>query len=208
MGEDAKSARTQVLIAIIGLMGVLGAALFTNWDKIFPSHQDNTSQKSSSSSQRTPSQTEKASGPAVKPPSKDDATEPKHPSPAYTVLNHGTVRIPLRAGVRLFSYDFERSQQLPECSGDADFFFKPDQPDNPDTKIGVVPCFKATYAPSFLNRRPWDVPANEFISGKGTSISQRALIPCRTGRGNYCQFGFTPGSNAYVVLTFTVFSGQ
>ena len=33
MGEDAKSAKTQVLIAVIGLVGVLGTAVITNWDK-------------------------------------------------------------------------------------------------------------------------------------------------------------------------------
>ncbi|MCP4681859.1 MAG: hypothetical protein GY864_05980 [Desulfobacterales bacterium] len=28
--------RTEIIIAIVGLIGVLGGALFTNWDKIFP----------------------------------------------------------------------------------------------------------------------------------------------------------------------------
>jgi len=38
MGEDSKSARTQVIVAIIGLVGVLGTALITQWKNIFPSH--------------------------------------------------------------------------------------------------------------------------------------------------------------------------
>jgi len=42
MGEDSKSARTQIIVAIIGLLGVLGTALITQWKNIFPSHsQDN-----------------------------------------------------------------------------------------------------------------------------------------------------------------------
>lgn len=36
MPESNGNGRTQVLIAIIGLAGVLGTAIVTNWDKIFP----------------------------------------------------------------------------------------------------------------------------------------------------------------------------
>src|SRR5215470_1166454 len=36
MGEDSKSARTQIIIAVIGLVGVLGTALITQWKDIFP----------------------------------------------------------------------------------------------------------------------------------------------------------------------------
>ena len=37
-GEKSMSSenRTKVLIAIIGLIGILGGALFANWDKVFP----------------------------------------------------------------------------------------------------------------------------------------------------------------------------
>jgi hypothetical protein len=37
---DEKSYRVQIIIALIGLAGVLGAALITNWDKIFPPGQE------------------------------------------------------------------------------------------------------------------------------------------------------------------------
>lgn len=33
--EGGKSHRTEIIVALIGLAGVLGGALFTNWDKIF-----------------------------------------------------------------------------------------------------------------------------------------------------------------------------
>lgn len=63
MGEDGKSARTQMLIAILGLVGVLGAPLITQRKNIFPSHsQDNTGivQKPASPPQQTtPSETKK-----------------------------------------------------------------------------------------------------------------------------------------------------
>ena len=36
MGEDTKSYKVQIAIAIISLVGVIGAAIFSNWDKIFP----------------------------------------------------------------------------------------------------------------------------------------------------------------------------
>ena len=36
------SSRTQILITIIGLVGTLGAALFANWEKVFPTNGDVT----------------------------------------------------------------------------------------------------------------------------------------------------------------------
>ncbi len=33
--KDGKSYRTEIIIALIGMIGVLGGALFANWDKIF-----------------------------------------------------------------------------------------------------------------------------------------------------------------------------
>jgi len=39
MAADKKTSRLQITIAIIGVVGVIGAALITNWDKIF-SQQD------------------------------------------------------------------------------------------------------------------------------------------------------------------------
>ncbi len=36
------SHRTQIVIAIIGMMGVLGGALFANWEKVFPSKPEAT----------------------------------------------------------------------------------------------------------------------------------------------------------------------
>jgi hypothetical protein len=37
--KGGRSHNTQIIIALISLMGVLGAALFANWDKIFPLQQ-------------------------------------------------------------------------------------------------------------------------------------------------------------------------
>lgn len=34
--KGRKSPRTEVIVALIGLVGVLGGALFANWDKLFP----------------------------------------------------------------------------------------------------------------------------------------------------------------------------
>ncbi len=56
MGEDSKSARTQIIIAIIGLVGVLGTALITQWKEIFPqTPKDNAgiAQKPSPPTQQT-----------------------------------------------------------------------------------------------------------------------------------------------------------
>ena len=36
MGEESGKSRTQVVLAVIGLVGTLGAAAFASWDKLFP----------------------------------------------------------------------------------------------------------------------------------------------------------------------------
>jgi hypothetical protein len=35
MAGDKQTSRTQIIVAIIGLLGVLGGAMIANWDKIF-----------------------------------------------------------------------------------------------------------------------------------------------------------------------------
>ncbi|MDM0078828.1 hypothetical protein QTH90_30785 [Variovorax sp. J2P1-59] len=37
MAEPTSNSRTAILVAIIGVLGVLGSALIANWEKIFPS---------------------------------------------------------------------------------------------------------------------------------------------------------------------------
>lgn len=44
MGEK-QSYRIQIIVAVLGLAGVLGAAIFQNWEKIFPATRDNSSDK-------------------------------------------------------------------------------------------------------------------------------------------------------------------
>jgi hypothetical protein len=35
-GQQRRGAKVEIVVAIIGVVGVLGGALFANWDKIFP----------------------------------------------------------------------------------------------------------------------------------------------------------------------------
>ena len=46
MGDDnggrGSSAKVQIVVALIGLVGVLGGAIFANWDKINPQRQSST----------------------------------------------------------------------------------------------------------------------------------------------------------------------
>lgn len=48
MKDDRTGANSQIIVAIIGVVGVLGAALFANWSSIFPPQQTSSvaSQKS------------------------------------------------------------------------------------------------------------------------------------------------------------------
>ena len=58
MNEDSKSAKTQVLIAVISVLGVLGAALIANWDRVFPS-RPRTPEDNRSASQQVPTTTQR-----------------------------------------------------------------------------------------------------------------------------------------------------
>ena len=42
MSNESNSHKTQIIVALIGLAGVLGAGLLTNWEKIFPSAKEPT----------------------------------------------------------------------------------------------------------------------------------------------------------------------
>ena len=44
MSNNTKSWRVQITVAVIGLIGILGAAIFTNWDKLFPPETPSQSQ--------------------------------------------------------------------------------------------------------------------------------------------------------------------
>lgn len=43
MSDNRQKPRAEIIIAIIGLVGVIGAALLTNWDKVFPPNNDSPS---------------------------------------------------------------------------------------------------------------------------------------------------------------------
>jgi hypothetical protein len=58
MNEDSKSAKTQVLIAVIGVLGVLGTALIANLDRVFPS-RPHTPEDNRSASQQVPTTTQR-----------------------------------------------------------------------------------------------------------------------------------------------------
>ena len=58
------SGRTQIIIAVIGLAGVLGGALFANWDKVFPSAPQTVAPPSTPPAASSPS---RPSGSATRP---------------------------------------------------------------------------------------------------------------------------------------------
>lgn len=55
MEKDRAAHKTQIIIAIIGVVGVLGGALFANWDKIFvPNPDQPVTQESETNSSTAP----------------------------------------------------------------------------------------------------------------------------------------------------------
>jgi len=43
MSESKQKFKTEIIVAIISLVGVIGAALLTSWDSIFPQNEDHSS---------------------------------------------------------------------------------------------------------------------------------------------------------------------
>ena len=39
MSSEMSESKIQIIVAVIALFGVIGGALITNWDKLFPRHQ-------------------------------------------------------------------------------------------------------------------------------------------------------------------------
>ncbi len=56
--QGSRSHRTEIIVALIALVGTLGSALFANWDKVFPPNKhDQPSISTPSSPLPTPSTT-------------------------------------------------------------------------------------------------------------------------------------------------------
>jgi hypothetical protein len=66
---DSNNTRVQIVVAIIGLIGVLGTALITNWDRVFPPKKQEavTAQPPTPSTGATPSKSQPPKKPAAKP---------------------------------------------------------------------------------------------------------------------------------------------
>jgi len=171
---------------------------------------------------------------AVKPAPKQEVTPPtssdsvaattREPAPGRaiparkrlpTISKRGSFHNPLRNGNKLYAYDFDLNQQLPNCmEGDADFFFRPDSIYKPDTRIAVYPCAPAQYAPQFAGHMPWEIRNDEYITrgqksaGPSNSVAQEELIPCRTSAGFYCQFSLKLDANGELTISYVVYNSR
>ena len=92
---------------------------------------------------------------------------------------------------RIKYWDFDR----PNCSPidnktiESDFWFKANDPRDPDTMFGVVPHNGAKIAPRHPDSFPWEIKAHDFTSAQGVySVPQHKRIPCITSNGLLCQF--------------------
>lgn len=114
---------------------------------------------------------------------------PPKPRVDYQVARRGAFRSPLRVGAKLHFYDIDSGVQLDAQSGQADFFFKPDDLQNPATRIGVDALNGAKYAPRFAGLFPWEVEPGGFVSSGGViSVDPGVDIPCFTSDNRPCTF--------------------
>jgi len=165
--------RIQILIAVIGLAGLLGAAVITNLDKIAVLFQHPVATlRPGSSSPEKPNTPKTTSNPVA--------------SPGHAMLNQGQFSFNLSSGP-LHYYDFDKSQEFPSEDNSADFFFKPNS--TPDGTISVRALGKAMMAQQFSGRQPWELDYPQSFESQATaSIPQNTSIPCITNYGSYCAF--------------------
>ena len=159
------ASRTQITIAVLGLVGVLGTAVISNWDKVFntdPSPPPTTSPRASPSA--------RPASPGL----------PDHP-----VIRRGAFRNP---GSRAHYYDLDDGMQGEEPTRTADFLFKLDDPRNPASKVGVAALNGARLAPGAVGVMPWEVASAEFTASRGISVAQGARVPCLTSERAYATF--------------------
>jgi hypothetical protein len=112
------------------------------------------------------------------------------PNPTERVLlRRSLFRGSIAPGAKRHFYDVDGPAQLDTRTGAVDFFFKPDNANDPHTRVGVDPLNGARYAPRSAGRLPWEVPPAEFTASGGVySIAQGEEIPCYTSDGRPCMF--------------------
>jgi len=89
----------------------------------------------------------------------------------------------------LHAYDLDAGAQLDAQSSQGDFFFKPDDSKNPNTRIGVAPRNGAKFAPRSAGMLPWEVNPQDFTSSVGIySVGQGEEVPCFTSQRRPCTF--------------------
>lgn len=161
--------RTQILIAVIGLVGVLGTALISNWGKIFGDKDQlpSTAKPTAPNNDRTAK------------------TQPYKPTKTPRMLGGRSV---FRSTL-VRPYDFDTGQELSGPDATADFSFKPSNPSDPNTEMVVVTFNGAKFVPRSPGKFPWEVPDSDFTKASGiNSVPQGTEIACITSKGTYCTF--------------------
>ena len=112
---------------------------------------------------------------------------------------------PPEAG-RLYYYDIDAATQVNGSDNEVDFWFKADNPQDPNSKIGVLPVNGAKYAPHSAGLFPWELDESSFTSSQGVyPVPQRQDIPCFTSKKQPCTFRLQSDPGGDLLVSFVLY---
>jgi len=112
---------------------------------------------------------------------------------------------PPEAG-RLYYYDIDAATQVRGSDNEVDFWFKADNPQDPNSMIGVLPVNGAKYAPHSAGLFPWELDESSFTSSQGVyPVPQRQDIPCFTSKKQPCTFRLQSDPGGDLLVWFVLY---
>jgi len=107
---------------------------------------------------------------------------------------------------RLYYYDIDAATQVMGSDNEVDFWFKADNPQDPNSKVGVLPVNGAKYAPRSAGLFPWELDESSFTSSQGVyPVPQRQDIPCYTSKRQPCTFRLQSDPGGDLLVSFVLY---
>ena len=107
---------------------------------------------------------------------------------------------------RLYYYDIDAATQVRGSDNEVDFWFKADNPQDPNSEISVLPVNGAKYAPHSAGLFPWELDESSFTSSQGVyPVPQREDIPCFTSKKQPCTFRLQNDPKGDLLVSFVLY---